>query len=171
MTERPADAAAVLQERARRLAARGRAGVAAPGSTLDLVVFRLAGERCAIESSSILHIFPLVDIARLPGALPPLFGVTVWRGDLLVVADLRAALGMSGAALNDLARVLVLDGSTRFGVLVDAVEDLVRVPAAGVRTPPAGIAARRDLVRGITDDAVIVLDGRAVTRLLDQEAP
>jgi purine-binding chemotaxis protein CheW len=159
---------AVLEERARVLAR----PVASPstGNRLELVTFALAGEICAIESRYVVQVFQLRELSPLPGARPPIFGVTAWRGDLLTILDLRAVLGLSLGALNDLTRVIVLGlDHPAFGILADAVREVVTVADDDVQPPPEGIALRRDYLRGMTAAAVAVLDGRRVLRLLEPD--
>lgn len=158
------DARVVLAERARVLAR--PVTPPAAGDTLELITFTLANETYAIESRDVLEVFRLTELAPLPGAEPPVRGITAWRGTLLTVLDLRATLGLAADALNDLSRVIAL-GAARavVGLLVDAVQDVVRVPAPEVRPPPDGVAPQRTYLRGITGDAVLVLDTRSLLRL------
>jgi purine-binding chemotaxis protein CheW len=94
------------------------------------------------------------------------FGVTAWRGELLTILDLRAALGLSITALNDLSWVIVLgEDRPAFGILADAVRELVNLPAFAVREPPEGIAAQREYLRGVTPDAVLVLEATKLLQL------
>ena len=154
----------LLEERARALA---RPAAPPPaGDTLELITFALADEVYAVESRYVLAVFRLADLSLLPGAEPPVFGVTTWRGGLLTILDLRAALGLSVTVLNDLSRVIVL-GEERpaFGILADAVRELVSLPASAVREPPEGVATKREYLRGVTSDAVLVLDAGALLRL------
>jgi purine-binding chemotaxis protein CheW len=160
------DARAVLEERARRLA---RPPPAPPaGEMLDLITFALANETYAVESRFVFEVFRLVDLSPLPGAEPPVFGVVAWRGELLTILDLRGALGLSVAALNDLSRVIVVgEDRPAFGILADAVRELIRLPATEVRQPPEGAASQREYLRGVTADAVLVLDAKQLLRLRD----
>ncbi len=153
----PGRAQAILEERARRLAR--PATPASVGERLDTVTFALANEIYGIESRYVLQVFRLLDLVPLPGAEPPVIGVTTWRGDLLTILDLRTVLGLPVAALNDLSRVIVL-GTERpeFGVLADAVLELVSLPVTEVRVTPDGLGPKQDYVRGVTADAVLVLD-------------
>lgn len=154
----------VLEERARRLARPVDPPPAA--DTVSVITFGLANETYAVEARYVLQVFRLTGLAPLPGAQTMVSGVTSWRGGLLTVLDLRPALGVSVAALSDLSRVIVMgDQRLAFGILADAVLDLVTVPRAAIRTPPAGVAASRDLLRGVTGDAVLVLDAEALLRL------
>jgi purine-binding chemotaxis protein CheW len=160
----------LLEERARVLA---RPAAAAPaGNTLEVITFKLANESYAIESRHVTAVFRLIDLTPLPGAAPPVFGVTAWRGDLLTILDLRAALGHPATALNDLSWVIVLgDDRPTAGFLVDAVLELVPLPVSEVRALPDAVAARRDLLHGVTADAVLVLAGERLVRLLGPDPP
>jgi purine-binding chemotaxis protein CheW len=152
---------AILHERARELARPSRA--AETRDELELITFALADETYAMETRYIIAAFRLTDLCPLPGARAPIFGVSAWRGDLLTILDLRSLLGVSVTSLNDLSRVLVL-GERRAvcGVIADAVLDLVRVPAMELQDPSHGVTMNRALIHGITRDAKIVLDGKAV---------
>jgi purine-binding chemotaxis protein CheW len=157
-------ARAVLEDRARALARPVTSP--APADELELITFTLANEVYALESRYVLAVFRLEDVAPLPGAAAPVLGLTAWRGDLLTVLDLRPALGLPATALDDLGRVIAVgEERAAFGVLADAVQELVRIPASEVREPPEGVAARRDYLRGVTHGAMLVLDGDRLLRI------
>lgn len=159
-------AKAVLETRARALA-RPLAEAPSPDA-MAVVSVRLAREHYAFEAAHVLEVMPLAELTPLPGAEPPVFAVTTWRGELLLLLDIRPSLGLSAAALNDLRHVVVLDGGTTpVGILVDEVLEMATIRRASVR--PLGLpgGAARDLVRGVTDDALIVLDSGALTRTTD----
>lgn len=161
------DARAVLEERARRLAR--PPAPPAPADMLEVITFALANETYALESRYVREVFRLAELSILPGAVPPVFGVTAWRGELLTILDLRPVLGVSAAALNDLSTVIVVgEERARFGILADALRNVVTLPAAAVREPAEGVAAQRTYLRGMTSEAVLVLEARA---LLDLGGP
>jgi purine-binding chemotaxis protein CheW len=164
----PERAREVLLERARALA---RPAVSTPaGDMLELVTFTLANETYAIESRSVRAVFRLADLSALPGAEPPITGVTVWRGELLTILDLRPLVGLSVTALNDLSRVIVLGvDRPELGVLADAVLSIVTVAASEVQPLPQGGPARQEYLRGVTPAAVILLDGERVLQLLARD--
>ena len=134
----------------------------------ELVVhFTLGGERLVIEARWLLGVSKLSALASLPGAEPPIKGVTVWRGDLLTVLDIRPLLGISTAALSDMTRVLVLgERRARFGLLVDAVGDCVDLASLDI-LPPAQASRAREYLLGVTADAGLVLDGARLLQLFD----
>lgn len=145
----------VLEQRARALA---KPAAKPTGRTIEIVTFVLSGETYGVESRYVLEVFRLAELSPLPGAEAPVLGITTWRGALLSILDLRPLLGLSANALSDLAHVIVLGRETAaFGILADGVRDLLAVPVSAVAQPPEGIAVRRDYLRGITAEALIVL--------------
>jgi len=163
------DPGAILAERARKLA-QPRV-VASVGATVETISFLLTNETYAIETRYVISAFRLTAFAPLPGAPAPVFGLAVWRGDLLTLIDLRPALGLSVTALNDLSRVLVL-GYDRpvFGLVVDDVRDLKTIRESEIGPLPSATPRNRRYLRGMTPDAVLVLDGDPLLRLLKPTA-
>jgi purine-binding chemotaxis protein CheW len=159
----PERARQLLEERARILAR--PAQPASTGDLVDAVLFELAGEMYALDARFVWEVFRLTALAPLPGAAPPLFAVTAWRGMVLSILDLRRALGLPTTALRDLGHVIVLGGERPvFGVLADAIRELVHFRRKDVRDPPEGVALRREYLQGITGDAILVLAGEELLR-------
>ena len=159
-----ATARSVLEERARTLA---RPAAPPPeGDSIGAVVFALGDERYAIESRYVIEVARLSELARLPGATPPVLGITAWRGGPLPVLDVRRLLGVTADELNDHGQVIVLGESrAAFGILADAVSELVAFRPSEVREPPEGVAVEREYLRGVTGDALLVLDAGKLLRL------
>jgi purine-binding chemotaxis protein CheW len=127
--------------------------------TLHVLIFALGGERYAIQSSCVLQVAVLRELTALPGAALPLFAVTHWRGDVLTLLDLRDVLGARTRGLTDLGRIVVVDGrDRRFGIVVDAVVDMTELAADAVRPLPDDEQRRHSLLRGMTDDGVLIID-------------
>ncbi|MEP6689546.1 MAG: chemotaxis protein CheW [Gemmatimonadaceae bacterium] len=162
-TMTPEKAKEVLAARARELAAIPPA--LERGDSIEVIEFLLAGERYALETGALIEVFRLADLTTLPGAESPVLGLTAWRGRLLRVLDLRAALNVPTTALNDLAYVLVL-GTDRaaFGVLADTMLDVRVMDRTAVQEPAEGLAASRAALRGVTADALMVIDASHLVR-------
>lgn len=128
---------------------------------MECITFTLGGETYALESRHVYEVFRLATFSRLPSRTPFAFGVTVWRGTLLTILDIRSSLGLSASALSDLSRVIVV-GADRpeFGILADRVHELVTVDSAALDPAPG-----RAYVSGLTPDAVSVLDAAALLHL------
>jgi purine-binding chemotaxis protein CheW len=134
---------------------------------MEVITLTLGGEQYAIESRFAFEVFHLNEFSRVPGARGALFGVTVWRGDLLTLLDIRPALGIPGTALHDLTRVIVLgDSGPAFGMLADRVHEMRTIADADIQSPTERSAeSGRAYIQGITQDAIIVLDAAQLLTL------
>ncbi|MET0595126.1 MAG: chemotaxis protein CheW [Polyangiaceae bacterium] len=155
---------AILAERA-RLLARPRETLTAQKLTgLRLATFALTGERYGLEARLVIEISRLTDFTPLPHAPDHLVGITNLRGEILPVFDLRALLGLSRRALDDMSRLVVLGrGRAEFGVLADSTRELVVLPPNELLPPPPSVSdGARHFMRGVTKDALVVLDGEVL---------
>lgn len=170
----PEQAHELLERRARALAQRSDDAGERPA--LELLCFKLAGERYAIDTASVLQVQALSDLTRMPGAPEHLLGVTSLRGQVLPVFDLRALLGVARPPLCDMTRLLVLGASeAELGILADVAEEIIALDPAQLLPPSQPLhGLERACVRGVTRDALVVLDGAALLadrRLFLEELP
>jgi len=162
----PERARAIMDARARKLAQ--RPAPPATAEQLALAVFQLASERYAIELRWIREVVRLTDYTPVPGTPDSIVGLTNLRGEIVAVVDLRRLFQLATPGLSDLSRLVVL-GEIRgeLGVLVDSAHGTTTISAADVLAAPPGVAGIAGAcVRGVTRDAMIVLDGQAL--LADQ---
>jgi purine-binding chemotaxis protein CheW len=151
---------ALLRQRAAQLA-RAPTIVGDTPRTRSLV-FRLGGEDYALASAVTLQVAVLRELTPLPRGAAPLFGVTHWRGEVLTILDLREVLGARVRGVTDLSRVVVIDGTDRvFGIIADAVTDMIDIDEEDVRPLPAE-DGRGSLLRGMTGTGVLVVDADAL---------
>ena len=159
----------VLEQRAQALA-RPLAPPTVDDDVLALITFSLGDESYAVESSLVLEMFRSADVAPLPGASAPIFGVTVWRGELLPVIDLRSLLSLpdGGRGRNNSPLIVVLGGEEAVvGLPADVPGDVLAVPRTAVRLPE-GIAATK-YVRGLTPRAELILDIATILQAVGSE--
>jgi purine-binding chemotaxis protein CheW len=161
----PERAQAVLEERARALA---QVPVQAPPASevLEIAVFTLANERYGIETRHVREVVRFTEYTPVPGAPDFLVGVFNLRGEILAVIDLRKFFGVADRGVTDLSRVLVLgDERAEFGVLADAAHEVRTVRTDEVLEPPGSVAGvGREYLRGVTQEALIVLNGSVLLR-------
>ena len=159
------DASRVLAERALRLAV-VQAPEEAAGASLEVLMFQRGARRYAIESRFVVEVGKCGRLSRVPGCAPALLGITNLRGDLLPVFDLTV-LGDAGTReRSQNAQLLVLGLKIAdFGVLADAVDEVVRVPTSSLSEPHAvGSLPHPEYVRSITEQGCALLDGDALLR-------
>jgi purine-binding chemotaxis protein CheW len=130
---------------------------------LQLVLFDLASEHYAIDSSIVREIIRIQSITRVPGASNYVEGVTNLRGRVVPVLDLRKRLDLPVADRNKETRIVVVNvASHDVGLIVDGVSEVLRIPTSVIE-PPAMIVTGEDAdyVRGIAKletKMVILLD-------------
>ncbi len=165
-TTESSDAAAdraLLTERAAALAvAGGRSGAAR--NVVQVAAFTLASERYAVEVGFVREVVRLAELTLVPGTPDFVMGLTTLRGEVLAIFDLRRLLGVPVRGVTDLSRVVVLGAErAEFGVLADTIIGLVDLDVGEVLEPAASLVGRgRSLVRGVTRDALVLLDGAAL---------
>ena len=159
----PEHAREVLIERARRLALGSeRPGVAV--DALELLPFRLGREHYAIETRYAREVVRLTGFTAVPGTEDFLLGVANLRGEIVPVFDLMLFFGFASQGLLDRSRVIVIGAETvEFGIIADSVEAVTHVPAEAL-VGDAAFEGKRggECVRGVTREAMIVLDGAAL---------
>lgn len=155
-------ARAILAERRRRLAEPAEAPGA--GETIEILTFTLANERYAIETRCVREVARFVEFTAVPGAPAFVLGVTNLRGEIIPVADLGRIFGLDRRGLTDLSRNIVLGGErAEFGILADEAHEVSMLAADSLRAPPPSVSAgMRTYLKGVTDEALLVLDGSAL---------
>ncbi len=156
----------LLEERARVLAR--PLATPAPADAFELLAFTLGRERYALETRYVHAVFRLADWTPLPAAAAPLLGLTGWRGEVLTLLNLSRLLGAGAGPGPGETRVIVLGGERpAFGILADAIGEVMTLDRTAVRARPEASAEQRELVVGVTRDALVLLDAE---RLLDRQA-
>ena len=94
-------------------------------------------------------------------------GVINLRGAVVPVIDLHARFGHAAAQIGKKTCIVIFDSvregeRVELGLLVDAVSEVIEIPADRIEPPPSfGSAVRRDFIRGmgkLTERFVIILD-------------
>jgi purine-binding chemotaxis protein CheW len=156
---------AVLAERARRLALAAERAEP-PVERLELLPFRLGREHYAIETRYAREVVRLTGFTAVPSTEDFLLGVTNLRGEIVPVFDLMRFFGFASQGLSDRSRVIVVGtAEVEFGILADSVQALEQMPTAALVADAAFEGQRGgECVRGVTREAMIVLDGAALIK-------
>lgn len=149
---------------------------------LSLVVFRIAGQRYALNLSVIERVVCMVEVSPLPKAPAIVLGVINFHGRIIPVIDIRRRFGHSPSHYGLTSYLLVARTSRRTLALpADEVIGVQEVPSENVALPDtvlpgtglvAGIAALSDGVLLIHDlEAFLSLDEeQRLTRALEGNA-
>jgi purine-binding chemotaxis protein CheW len=135
-----------------------------PGSHLEVVLFGLGRECYAIETRFVREVVRLTDFTPVPGAPDLIVGVTNLHGAIVAVVDLGRFFNVPRKGLTDLSRVIVLGTQdVEFGVLADEAYGQMALAIEDILTPPEEVSgAGRASLRGVTEEAIIVVDGAAL---------
>ena len=129
----------------------------------QLVVFTLAKEHYGVRIAVVESIIKLQPITAVPCSPAFVEGVTNLRGRVLPVIDLRKRFNLPAEESTRDTRIVVVEMSgTLVGMIVDAVSEVLRVPAESVE-PPSPIMTTVDsaFITGIAkvgERLIILLD-------------
>jgi purine-binding chemotaxis protein CheW len=150
--------ARVLRERAVALARAPRAE--SSHGSIELLEFRLANERYAVETRHVVEVHPLRDLTPLPGTPPFIRGIVNLRGRILPVFDLKKFFDLPEQGVTDLHRIIVVrGGELEFGLLADVVASVRSVdPATLSSALPTLSEIGAEYLMGVSSERLVVLD-------------
>lgn len=159
MTAINAEAERILRERARQLAIAPRRSMP-PAGMLELLEFRLASERYALETRHVQEVHPLRDLTPLPCTPAFVLGIVNVRGRILPVLDLKKFFELPERGLTDLHRIILVRGfDLEFGLLADVIVGACSVAADSLQPSlPTLTGIRAEYLKGIGKDRLVVLD-------------
>lgn len=136
---------------------------------LQLVSFHLGGEEYGMEILRVQEIIRMMDLTRVPNSPDFVEGVINLRGKVIPVIGLRQRFGLGVKEHDKQTRIVVVEVSgTVVGFVVDAVNEVLRIPADTVEPPPRLTKLDRELVSGVgklENRLLLMLD---VEKLLSQ---
>ena len=127
---------------------------------VQLVIFKLDNEDYGLPISKVQEINRVVAVTRLPQTPDFMEGIINLRGRVIPVVDLRKRFGFRSREHQADTRIMVVDlaGQT-VGLIVDAVNEVAKIPGECIEPPPPSFEAK--FVQGIgklADRLVIMLD-------------
>ncbi|MGA7740236.1 MAG: chemotaxis protein CheW [Polyangia bacterium] len=151
---------------------------AAPAAAAEVqpyVTFFLRREEFGLPILRSREIVRVSEITRIPEAPPHVCGVLNLRGRVVPIVEIRTRLGLDAAPLTPQSRVIMVEAHDRlFGLLVDRVSRIAKIPVAAIKPAPAeALSANTDYVTGIAQmgaELIIILDVDKVL-LLNPTAP
>ncbi len=153
------------------------AGATAPQASAEpaqYLTFMLAGEVFAIGILAIKEIIEYRGLTEVPMMPPSVRGVINLRGAVVPVMDLLARFGRPSSEVTKRTCIVIVEVEAAqerhvIGVVVDAVNEVLDIPASEIEPPPAfGARIRSDFIQGmgkVRDKFVILLDANHVLSL------
>lgn len=143
--------------------------LATAGDAHQVLTFTLGGELFAIGILNVKEIIEYGQVTEIPMMPGFIRGVINLRGAVVPVIDLSARFGGAQSTVGKRTCIVIVEASTGedglrhdIGVVVDAVSEVLDIPAGDVEPPPAfGARLRTDFIAGMGRVAgrfVIILD-------------
>ncbi len=127
------------------------------------LAFRVSGETYGLPIAELGEITKPFDTTPVPRTAEFVIGIGNVRGSVIPIVDLAKRLRLAAQPLTGLARVLIVHRAGEpYGLLVDAVKEVVQIAPEALEAPPGAIAgARGAFIAALARHAgeiVIVLD-------------
>ena len=132
-------------------------------SLLQLVVFQLGGEEFGVEIMKVQEIIRMPEITHIPQSPDFVEGVINLRGKIIVVVNLDKRFNFKSKEIDDHSRIVVIEiGNSVVGMIVDSVNEVLRIPTSNVDPAPELITSNvsKDYIKGVGK-----MDGRLLILL------
>lgn len=142
---------------------------------LQLVTFSIGEEEFGVNILKVQEIIRTMEITKVPRAPDFVEGVINLRGKVIPIIDLRRRFGLAPRGHDKNTRIIVIEiNNIIVGFVVDAVSEVLRIPASTVEPPPPVVAGvESDYVSGVgklQDRLLIMLDLDKLLSSEDMEA-
>lgn len=138
---------------------------------LQLVTFSISEEEFGVNILKVQEIIRTMEITKVPRAPEFVEGVINLRGKVIPIIDLRRRFNLAPKPHDKNTRIIVIEiNNIIVGFVVDAVSEVLRIPASTVEPPPPVVAGvDSDYVSGVgklQERLLIMLD---LDKLLSSE--
>ncbi len=136
----------------------------------QLVIFELEGENYGVDIAAVEGIIKIQEITSVPHAPEFVEGIINLRGAVLPVIDMRKRFGLELVEVTRDTRIIVVETAlltsdsgtegTAVGMIVDAVNEVLRIPAEDIEPPsPMVTTVDSTFITGIAkvDERLIIL--------------
>ncbi|MGI5936496.1 MAG: chemotaxis protein CheW [Oscillospiraceae bacterium] len=124
----------------------------------EYLIFTVDSIDFGIDIGLVQEIIKIQPVTAIPNALDFCVGILNLRGTIIPVLDMRIKLGFDAAEYDDQACIIVIMlGSELVGVIVDSVQDVIRISESElIDAPPVLSNGRRSYTAKIacTDDKI-----------------
>lgn len=155
---------ALLKIRARELAKPDKERSSDEGVGKEMLEFLLSGERYAIDTTFVSEAINILEMTPIPGTPAYLDGVMNVRGRIVPVINLKKFFRLKEEGIAATTKVVILCANTyEVAILTDAILSTRWLTESSIKPTPStlrGIGAEHLL--GVTQDALIIIDGRSL---------
>jgi purine-binding chemotaxis protein CheW len=119
---------------------------------VQVVVFELDNEEYALKINDLREIIKFPDITAIPNSPVFIRGIFNLRGKIVVVVDLEKRFNLVRDNNKESKHIIIIETSgNNFGVIVDQVKEVLRVPVSTIKQTPDLISSKihTDYINGI----------------------
>lgn len=123
-----------------------------PKEEVQLVIFKLENEEYGVEIHEVREIIKRGQITHIPNAPAFVEGIINLRGKIVVVINLLKRFGTFEEAAHKGTHLIISEvNGNNFGILVDEVSEVLRIPKEDIKKAPSIIASKihSDYLRGV----------------------
>lgn len=136
---------------------------------IEYVTATIGDQLFGLPISRVLDVFAVERMTRVPLAPPEIAGVLNLRGRVITAIDMRRRLSIvSERPEGKIMAIGIEHKGEHFGLMVDAIGEVLKLPAAGREPNPMNLdrawAAVSDGVQKLEDRLLVILN---VDRILD----
>lgn len=141
---------------------------------LQQLTFSLAGEEYGVDILAVREIRSWSRVTRIPQTPDYVLGVLNLRGAVVPIMDLRLRFGLKRESYgDDTVMIVVAIGERLFGIVVDAVSDVIDIDPAAIKpVPDMGAVVETRYLKGLAthvERMVMLLDVEKLMRPEDVE--
>ncbi len=132
-------------------------------NTDQFLTFTVADEEYAVDILKVQEIKGFVPTTRVPNSPPEVVGVLNLRGTIVPIIDIRKKFNLEPVEYTQYTVIVVMVVEGRvMGTIVDAVSDVLNIPAEDIQPPPDfGSSSTSNAIKGmgkVGEKLVILLD-------------
>lgn len=144
------------------------------GGLSQVVSFQLSNEEYGLDIMSVQEIILMGEITQIPEVPDYIQGLINLRGKVIPIVDLRKRFRLEASAPTEHTRIVVVNaGANTFGVIVDAVNKVLRIESDQIEPPPSGLAGLEQVyIQGLLkqeEKIMILLNMETVLSQDDQQ--
>lgn len=114
----------------------------ATGRMKEYVTATIGGQLFGLPIQRVQDVFTPEHVTRVPLAPPEIAGVLNLRGRIVTLIDMRGRLGLEHSATDTVMAVGVESGGESYGLLIDAVGEVLKLDDGGREANPINLDPR-----------------------------
>ena len=117
--------------------------IALDGEMIEYVTVSIGGQLFGLPIERVQDVFSLDRLTRVPLSPPEVAGVLNLRGRIVTAVDMRVRLGLPPRETGTTPMAVGIDHQGEaYGLLIDQVGEVMKLPAAGREANPANLDPR-----------------------------